>query len=172
LKVRQWHQIRNIDLFVLSSFDRYPAYRWSRSTLEQVKNSGSLRYFDERIVRQISSYDALSHHMDEDHRSDEEMANQATIIKNQLINTDYPDELANGLYVNTDSVIRTKYFMDYSMNDTLSLLTSNPAALRIFMNEKLTLKRNLHGRVSELTGLMAIASELILLLKNEYRRNE
>ncbi len=168
LKVRQWRQIRNIDLFVLSSFDRYPAYRWSRSTLEQIKNSGSLRYFDELIVRQISSYDALSHHMDEDHRSDEEMANQATILKNQLINTDYPDELANGLYINTDSVIGTKYLMDYSKNDSLSLLANDPAGIKIFLNEKLTLKRNLYSRENELTGLIAIARELILLLKKEY----
>lgn len=167
-KVRQGKQIRNIDLYALSSFDRYPAYRWSRSTLEQIKNSGSLRYFDELIIQQISTYDALSHHMDEDHRSDEEMANQATKLKNQLINTDYPDELANGLYINTDSVIRTKYFMDYSMNDSLSLLTKSPDAIRIFLNEKLTLKLNLHSRIKELTGLIANARELILILKKQY----
>ena len=34
MKARQWQQLRNIDLFVLSSLDRYPAYRWSRATLE------------------------------------------------------------------------------------------------------------------------------------------
>ena len=172
LKVRHGEQIRNIDLFALSSFDRYPGYRWSRSTLEQIKNSGSLRYFDELIIRQISSYDALSHHMDEDHRSDEEIVNQATILKNQLINTDYPDELVNSLYINTDSVIRTKYYMDYSMNDSLSLLTKSPDAIRIFLNEKLTLKRNLHGRVTELIGLIANARELILMLKKQYHLSE
>ncbi|MES1219499.1 MAG: hypothetical protein ABUT20_28615 [Bacteroidota bacterium] len=168
LKVRQWREIRNIDLFVLSSLDRYPAYRWSRATLEQIKNSGSLRYFDELIVRLISSYDALSHHMDEDHRSDEDMASQATTLKNQLINADYPDELFNGLYADIDSMLMTKYFTDYSMNDSCSLLTRDPASLRIFLNEKLTLRRNLHGRVIELTGLISNARELIFMLKEKY----
>jgi hypothetical protein len=168
LKTRQWPRIRNIDLFVLSSLDRYPAYRWSRATLEQIKNSGSLRYFDEHIVRRISSYDALSHHMDEDHRTDEEMASRATTLKNQLINTDYPEEFFTGLYTNTDSMFKTKYFIDYSMNDSLSLLTRDPVSLQIFLNEKLTLGRNLHGRVIELTGLIANARELIFKLKEVY----
>jgi len=172
MKARQWRQIRNIDLFVLSSLDRYPAYRWSRATLEQIKNSGSLRYFDELIVRKISSYDALSHHMDEDHRNDEEMANRATTIKNQLINTDYPDEFFNGLYINTDSMLKTKYFIDYSINDSLRLLTRDPSSLRIFLNEKLTLRRNLRGRVIELTGLIADAKELIFKLKEVYHLSE
>jgi len=70
IKSHRPEEIRNIDLFTLTVLDRYPAYRWSRSTLEQIKNSGSLRYFDDTIVQHISSYDAMSRNNDGDHRND------------------------------------------------------------------------------------------------------
>src|SRR5688572_14131824 len=43
LRGRSINSTRNIDLFILSSIDRYPPYTWSRSTIDQLKNSGSLR---------------------------------------------------------------------------------------------------------------------------------
>jgi hypothetical protein len=168
IKTRKYTQIRNIDLFALTSVDRYPAYRWSRSTLEQIKNSGSLRYFGDSIIKRISYYDALSRHMDEDHRQDEEMLNEASKLKSQLINMDYPDELYDNLYSGTDSMMKTAYFIDYSMEDSLPVMNTDPAALRLFVNEKLSIRRNLSARVKELNQLITMARELISLLKKEY----
>jgi hypothetical protein len=161
--------MRNIDLFGLSAFEGYPSYRWSRATLEQIKNSGSLRYFNDSIVRLISSYDALSHHMDEDHKHDEEMSTRALGFRNQIIDLNYPPELVTGFFVDIDSMFKTEYFRDLSRRDSLRLLTKDPVVLRIFLNEKLTIKRNLIVRVEdELTNLKKQAIILISLLKREY----
>ena len=169
LKSHSPQEIRNIDLFALTVLDRYPAYRWSRSTLEQIKNSGSLRYFGDTMVRYISSYDALSRHMDEDHRNDEEMANRATASKDRIVDISYPNELAQMLYLHFDSVIKTTYYKEFAALDKTPLLTNDSMILKIFLNEKLNIRRNLAIRADdELRSLVNQGRRLIRLLKNKY----
>jgi len=169
LKSHKPHEIRNIDLFTLTVLDRYPAYRWSRSTLEQIKNSGSLRYFDDTMVHYISSYDALSRHMDEDHRNDEEMANRAIASKDKIIDISYSNELAQALYLHFDSTIKTTYYQDFAAHDKTPLLTNDDRTLKIFLNEKLNIRRNLFVRANdELKSLINQGRRLIKLLKNKY----
>ena len=169
LKSRKPREVRNIDLFRFTVVDRYPAYRWSRSTLEQIKNSGSLRYFGDSMVRYISSYDALSRHMDEDHRNDEEMANRATSSRDRIVDISYTNELAQALYLHFDSVIRTPYFVQLAANDKTPLLANDSLTLKIFLNEKLNISRNLDIRANdELRALISQARRLIGLLKNKY----
>ena len=82
LRGRSYDKIRNADFYILSAIDRYPPYTWNRATIDQIKNSGSLRYFsDEKIVKAISAYDAFTHHMDEDEKADDEMANRASAVR-------------------------------------------------------------------------------------------
>ncbi len=169
LKSHPPHEIRNIDLFTFTVLDRYPAYRWSRSTLEQIKNSGSLRYFDDSMVYYISSYDALSRHMDEDHRNDEEMANRCSASKDKIIDQSYPNELAEGLYKHFDSLIKTNYYRDLAARDTTPLLSSDSISLKIFLNEKLNIRRNLAIRANnELASLITQGRILIDRLKRKY----
>lgn len=169
LKNHKPREIRNIDLFSLTVLDRYPAYRWSRSTLEQIKNSGSLRYFGDTMVRYISSYDALSRHMDEDHRNDEEMANRATASRDKIVDISYSNELAQELYINFDSTLKTAYYREFVVQDKTPLLTTDSITLKIFLNEKLNIRRNLFIRANdELRSLINQARELIKRLKNKY----
>ena len=169
LKKHKQDEIRNIDLYALTILDRYPAYRWSRSTLEQIKNSGSLRYFGDTMVQHISVYDALSHHMDEDHRNDEEMANRATATRDRLIDISYPNELTYALYNNFDSVVLTPGYLNVRAQDHTTLLTSDSISLKIFMNEKLNIRLNLEIRANnELKKLIEKGRSLIIQLKNKY----
>ena len=169
LKSHPLHEIRNIDLFALTILDRYPAYRWSRSTLEQIKNSGSLRYFGDSMVRSISAYDALSQHMDEDHRNDEEMANRAAASKDKIIDISYSNELVQSLYLHFDSTIKTANYQEFAANDKTPLLTTDNITLKIFLNEKLNIRRNLYIRANdELRSLINQGRRLIEILKNKY----
>jgi len=169
LKKPKQKNLRNIDLFKFTIVDRYPAYRWSRSTLEEIKNSGSLRYFEDTMVHYISFYDAMSRHMDEDHRSDEEMANRATASRDRIVDMSYSNDLTRSLYMNFDSTANTKYFRDLAANDKTPLLTRDSLTLKIFLNEKLNIKRNLDVRVNdELKGLIRQGRRLISLLKKNY----
>ena len=169
LKSHKPDEVRNIDLFRFTVLDRYPAYRWSRSTLEQIQNSGSLRYFGDTMVQYISSYDALSRHMDEDHRSDEEMANRAAASKDKIVDLSYPNDLAQSLYLHFDSIIATTSFQKFAALDKTSLLTNDPISLKIFLNEKLYIRRNLAIRANdELKSLVTQGRKLIERLKNKY----
>jgi hypothetical protein len=169
LKGRKPHDVQNIHLFALTVLDRYPAYRWSRSTLEQIKNSGSLRYFGDTMVRYISSYDALSRHMDEDHRNDEEMANRAAASRDKIVDVSYPNELAGELYLHFDSIIKTSSYREFAARDNTPLLSNDSITLKIFVNEKLNIRRNLAIRADdELKALLNQGRRLIGLLKNKY----
>jgi len=169
LQRHKFSEVRNIDLFSLTIVDRYPAYRWSRSTLEQIKNSGSLRYFSDTIIRYISAYDALSRHMDEDHRNDEEMANRATASRERIVDVSYANEFTQSLYLHFDSVIGSNYYREFAANDKKTLLTKDSIALKIFLNERLNIRLNLYARANdELKSLIGQCRKLISLLKNKY----
>jgi len=159
LQNRSISRIRNIDLFVLSTLDRYPPYAWKRATLEQIKNSGILRYFsNDSIGDEISSYDASTHHMEEDFKSDEELANRASELRSQLIDMGYPKELWMELWKKMyveNSALQTSQFKEFALKDTIPLLTKDLTAIRIFFNEKLNIRKNLIIRdEAELSNLI------------------
>jgi hypothetical protein len=165
----KFSEVRNVDLFALTLVDRYPAYRWSRSTLQQIENTGSLRYFSDDIIRNISSYDALSHHMDEDHRYDEEWANRATDSKDRIVDISYPNELTKSLYQKFDSVIKSNHYQEFARDDKTPLLTHDSIALKVFLNEKINIRQNLDVRANdELKTLIDQCRKMISLLKSEY----
>jgi hypothetical protein len=170
IRQNPFNQLRNINLFVLSAIDRYPPYTWSRATIDEIKNSGSLRYFEEdKIVKAISAYDAFTHHMDEDQKADDEMANRASALRSALMDLDYSKEFTMGLRNNIDSVMKTDYLAQLLEQDKHSLVTKDPTIVRIFLNEKLNLRKHLMIRVEEeLPKLKEQAMKLIGMLKERF----
>ncbi len=169
LKSRTAAEVRNVDLFTFTVLYSYPSYRWSRSTMDQIKNSGSLRYFNDSIVRYISSYDALSHHMDQDYRSDEDLATQANTLRNQIVDISYPNKLVENLNTNFDSLINSDGYKKFRANDTIPLITRDKTTMKIFLNEQLNIRRNLDVRANEeLKSLIAQGRRLIGILQNNY----
>jgi hypothetical protein len=169
LRQRPLNQIRNINLFVLSSIDRYPPYTWNRATLEQIKNSGSLRYFDDNIVNAISGYDAFTRHMDEDEKADEEMADRVSALRSQIVDMDYDKEFIMALRKNIDSVMRTEYLARLLTEDQRPLVTKDLSAIRIYLNEKINLRKHLMIRAEEeLSAVKADAIKLIGMLKERF----
>jgi hypothetical protein len=170
LKNKTLSEIRNIDIFILSSIDRYPPYSWTRATIDQIKNSGSLRYFSNKeIISRISAYDAFTHHMDEDQQTDDLMANSATQARNRIIDMDYSKEFIMGLRNNIDSVIKTDQIKRLILDDRTPLIAQDKDEIRIFLNEKINIRKHLMVRADEeLPRLKKDAQTLILLLKKEY----
>ncbi len=89
VKEKELKNLRNIDLFSYTIFlDGYRPYTWNRATLEQIKNSGSLRYFtNDSIVDHISNYDAFTRHMDEDYNGDQGRSDRTLEKKSQIIDS-------------------------------------------------------------------------------------
>jgi hypothetical protein len=144
LKNKPIEQIPNFDFFSMTrNDDLYRPYTWNRATLEQIKNSGSLRYFsNDSIINRITAYDAFTHHMDEDYNGDEERSNRIVEKRNQIVDLNYSRESISGLRrrSNMDSLRRTDFYKEMITKGP-QLLTSSINDIKIYMNEKLTLRQ-------------------------------
>ena len=170
VKDRNLDQMKNLDLFVLGALDRYRPFMWNRSTIQQLINSGSLRYFsDAELISKISAYDAFTRHLDEDFQGDEDRANSTAIRRHEVIDMNYPPYFIYGLRNNRDSTLKTDFYKQLASTDHTSILATDIRSIRIFVNDKLNIRRNLYVRVAEeLPRLIKDATRIIDLLKKEY----
>ncbi|HEY6063627.1 MAG TPA: hypothetical protein VIV35_08460 [Chitinophagaceae bacterium] len=170
VKDRKLDQMKNLDLYVLGALDRYRPFMWNRSITQQLINSGSLRYFSNpELINKISAYDAFTHHLDEDFLGDEERANSTAIRRHEVIDMNYPQHFIYGLRNNSDSTLKTDYYKQLAATDRTVILATDIRSVRIFVNDKLNIRRNLYIRATEeLPRLVKDAALIIELLKKEY----
>jgi len=168
LRNKPGEQIRNIDLFYIN-IDITRPYTWNRTTLEQIKNSGSIRYFtNDSIIKQLNAYDAFTRHMDQDYIEDKDRLNSYVEIKNKVVDNNYPLTFREAFDQNEDSLSKTDYFMEMTTKGP-QLLIRNSYDLKVYANEILSIGTNLRVRSEvELPDLIQDAEKLILLLKKEY----
>jgi hypothetical protein len=164
------NQMRNIDLFLLGSLDRYRPYKWNRATIQQLISSGSLRYYaDPTLINAISTYMAYTYHLDEDFKGDEERSNSAGIKRDEVIDMSYPPDLLFGLRNNRDSVLQTESFKKIYATDRKTLLTHDIRDVHVFVNNKLNIRRNQYIRCEEeLPELIAEAKTIIAMINKKY----
>lgn len=169
LRDRKLQDIRNIDLYILTRRTLYRPFSWSRATIEQIKNSGSLRYFsNDSIINRISAYDALTRHLDDDFRGDEESAGRSAARRSQIVDLNYPDAFSDALDDNIDSMLNTDWFKTLAVNGP-QLLTNDLNQIKVLLNERISNTNALDPRINrELPEAMTYAKELIQLLRKEY----
>jgi len=97
------------------------------------------------------------------------MANRAAASKDRIIDISYPNELADNLYKHFDATIQSAGYREFAASDKTPLLTTDSMTLKIFLNEKLNIRRNLSIRVNdELKSLLNLGRRLINQLKKRY----
>jgi hypothetical protein len=174
LKDKQLSEISNRQLFAYTLFPTlYRPYTWSRATLDEIKSSGSLRYFgNDSIIMRVSAYDALTKHMDQDFNGDVALTERVSEKRNHIIDMNYslPDSVNYSL-IDADSIINIllKNKTNYNGHDDLQLLTSNINDIRSLLNDYLDIRQGLYIRGDrELTHLLSDATQLITMLQKEY----
>ena len=173
LKSNKIERLTNVQLFAYTNFGcQYRPYTWSRASLDEIKSSGSLRYFDnDSIIMKISAYDALTKHLDEDFSGDVERNDRVSQKRNGIVDENYG--LADSVITwktTPDSIMRIVLQNRHLNNEPdLSLLTNNTNDIKSLMNDYLNIRENLYvrGKV-ELPLLISKARELIFLLKKNY----
>jgi hypothetical protein len=162
-------QINNFELFYKSLIFSYNPYTWNRATLEQVKSSGSLRYFsNDSIVKKIAAYDAFTRHMDYDYEVDQNESRLISVRREQIIDMNYPGSLWMSLGLKYDSLKNTPFYKEMR-NLNKPLLTKNINDIKILVNEAITLRLQIRIRRDfELPRLIKDATDLIHLLEKEY----
>ncbi len=160
-------QLRNLDLVRLTWITWNPPFRWSRATLEQIKSSGSLRYFtNDSIVYYISQYDAVTLHLDQDNLEDQQKYLQAMEKKSRVVDLNYPEDFLMKLESIPDSVMQSPAYAD--VHGAKPLLTNDINEVKEMVNAYLIVKDYSSSRIRELSKLVHDQSRLILLLKREY----
>ena len=146
-------------------YGRFTSYYFSftsnDATIEQLKNSGSLRYFKKsEVVNAIAQYDKIS-------RSIKDLFNYEQPINNKMI------ELRNKIFIaaNFDSVmsftIPNEKIVSFKKKE-IKFLDKNPAILVELANFCQTSVVDSYHRKSSYQHALRLATDLIELLKKEY----
>ncbi len=168
MTTRNLPSLTNLDLYFFANrLQRVRPYTWRRTTIDQIKGSGSLRYFrNDSLVNKIASYDAFTRHMDEDYHLDMAIITKASEHANTIIDFNYPAGFQGVLYREKDSVV---IMPNYNVPPERTLLTKDARELKVFLNSYLKARFMLNIRItSELPRLKRDATRLIKLLQEEY----
>lgn len=165
--------MRNIDLFYLMRDPFYRSYHWNRTTLDQMKSSGALREMkNQDLAAAISTYDALTHHLEDDFQFDRSVGTAAVSIASQAVDMNYPnlDKVVRPRETETFSFPRSEIHTAYK-DVHLDLLTDDVDRIKAVVNAYLILA-DIPGMLPrtevEMPDLIAEAQELITMLKAEY----
>lgn len=182
IRDRSLDEIDNAELFFLSTHMGYRPYAWNRAALEQLKAAGGLRRMkNKRLAARISDYDALTQHLDQDYREDEETVRAMSELTNKLIDLNYEDDEVKGLFNwgerFTDSYVEER-LTRYRETDLFkrlaamkrTLLSTDVAEYRRLANIHLEFTQNANARPDiELPRLRQYAAEIQALIDEEYR---
>ena len=169
-------EISNIDVLCLTWIQIYRPYSWNRATIDQLKNSGSLRLIKNKALSNIIvKYDAFSHHMDEDYYNDKAQSENSTQLISKVINNNYPNihelstMLLTSIYAGEEvDIFRTEEYKIAKAHN-LGLITTNLFDVHHAVNNFLRLQYNLRIRTKrELPKLIEDAEALITMLKSTY----
>lgn len=167
--------LSNTDLFILTYDRLYRPYKWSRSTMEELKGSGSLRYIsNDSLKKKLAAYEAFSKHLDEDFQGDYQNYNNSLTLITKVINFNDPyfqnilEVEATELELGGRDYFQSPYYLK-SKNNELSLVSNDPALLAEMLNTFILLKNAFRTRgFLEMPNIVRDAEELIQLLEEEY----
>jgi hypothetical protein len=172
VKGKKINELTNLGLSAYTYFGcDYKPYTWSRATLDEIKNSGSLRYFtNDSLIMKVSAYDAFTKHMDEDFKGDVGRNDRVSEKKNLIVDLSYdPGDSIQLAGMNPDSLVRLISKKEAIAQKPLQLLTGNINDIKSLLNDYLTIKAQLDTRSKrELPKVIEDASELSAMLKSEY----
>ena len=89
-KDKELHELSNLHLWLLTRPLDFRPYRWHRSSLDELENSGALRYMkDDTLIQMIADYEAFTRHMDEDYNTDKLIRRDCEEWRNQIVDQYY-----------------------------------------------------------------------------------
>jgi hypothetical protein len=168
-------ELSNTYLWVISHDMIYRPLEWNRSTLNELKNSGGLRYItNDSLQKKLVAYESFSNHLDEDFQFDKSNAEKGDDMMAQLLrlNSPYLSKLQlreNGNYNSPDfNIFETEAYKTSMAND-LKLISYDEALIEKFVNTFILIQENYRTRAfKEFPEIIKDAQELISLLQIEY----
>lgn len=171
-------EISNIDFLCMTWNILYRPYKWNRSTIDQMKNSGSLPYIrDVSISKKIAEYDAFTYHLDEDYLNDKAKSEHTLNLISQVVNSNYINisELRKNVLVHINNPDLNEFDFNsepeyhIAKSHNLRLITNDIKDIDQVINSFTRLQAYYDVRTNiELPAITSEAEELITLLKETY----
>lgn len=141
---------------------------WNRATFEQIKNSGSLRYFKNyQLLEKLTKYEAIIKDVESEAYNHKERGNLLLKLINVIIEPAYHHELSKHYLISLDTMSR-QTMEDLYAHSTESL-ENKRSEIREMLNMIIVQQRNLRRDIDVTwTQAEALAIELINDLKKEY----
>lgn len=178
VKNKKIEEISNIDFLCLTWNLLYRPYKWNRSTIDQMKNSGSLQYIkDISIAKKIGEYEAFTHHFDEDYLNDKAKSENCLDLISQVVNSNYSNikELRKNVLIkiNNPELNEFRFYTEpeyiKSKTHNLRLITNDTKDIDLIINNLIRLQAYYDIRSNiEIPQLTSDAEKLITLLKETY----
>jgi len=141
---------------------------WNRATFEQIKNSGSLRYFKNyQLLEKLMKYDAVINDIESEARNHEIRGNSLLNQINMVIDPAYHHELSKYFLWSLDTM--SKRTMETLYPGNTESLENKRSEIREMLNMTIVQQRNLRRDI-DVTWKQAekLAIELISDLRKEY----
>ena len=140
---------------------------WNRATFEQIKNSGSLRYFrNYKLLDKLMKYDALVNGIEGEFSNHQTRGNMLLGQINGIIDPSIHLELSKYMLLSTDTM--TRETREQFFTAAVPSLENKRDEIRAMLNMVVVQQRNLRYNNSRLLGAKELATELITDLKKEY----
>jgi len=144
---------------------------WNRNTFEQIKNSGSLRYFrNGGLLKKLLEYDALVNLNYAEGENNKIRGNMALTSINSIIDPQFHQDLSKYFLINLDTM-STKTKESFFIYKTGSLENKREKIMEM-LNMVIVNQRNYRsektGWVKSEVSASLLAAELINTLKKEY----
>lgn len=139
---------------------------WNRTTFEQIKNSGSLRYFKHGLLEKLMKYDALINDIERESFNHETRGNNLINSINRVMDPQMHRDASKYIIYYLDTVSKS------TINNHLSRVTPSLENKRYEVNELLNMivvqQRNLRFGEEKLVKAENLAEELIMEFREMY----
>jgi hypothetical protein len=140
---------------------------WNRSTFEQIKNSGSLRYFTNvDLMKKLLEYNAIVNTINSEGENNKIRGNMLLTSLNSIIDPQLHQDLSQYILATLDTM-STKTKESFFSYKTGSLENKREKIMEM-LNTVIVNQRNHQAQVDDLGQASLLAAELIDTLKKEY----
>jgi hypothetical protein len=181
LRDRSVDEINNAELFFMTTHMGYRPYGWNRAALEQLKAAGGLRRMrNKALAQRIADYDALTQHLDQDYREDQESSRAIWDLVMRLVDLNYESDGLQNILDWPDGFtaedIETR-LTDFRVSAAFArvaaldrpLLSQDLAEFRQLANQSLEYAQGARARPEiELPRLREFAREIQTLIEAEF----
>jgi hypothetical protein len=140
---------------------------WNRATFEQIKNSGSLRYFKNyQLLDKLMKYDELVNEIQGEFNNHQTRGNMLLNQINKIIEPGMHHDLSSYLLLALDTIsIETK---EHFFSLKIESLENKRDEIKEMLNMVIVQQRNLRFNNTRLQRAKELANELIIDFKKEY----